>query len=85
MELIPLSYCTTLAGIESEARPMANLRKILRSFWFIHLLALLGLFALLGYIVGNGSILLFWSAVSFYGAICGSFIRVIDTVRGIIK
>lgn len=40
----------------------------------------LGLFALLGYIELNNKYLLLCMALSFSGAVCGSFIRVIDKI-----
>ena len=56
-------------------------RKILSSTWFIHLVVGLGLLALWGYIeIGNKYLLLFM-ALSFSGAMCGAFVKVIDTIK----
>ncbi|MDO9182649.1 MAG: hypothetical protein Q7U04_09585 [Bacteriovorax sp.] len=65
-----------------------SIRKILSSFWFIHLMVGLGFFALFGYIALDvfldnkyGKFLLLCVALSFCGAVCGSFIKVIDTIN----
>ncbi|MCD4704934.1 hypothetical protein K8R66_02555 [bacterium] len=60
---------------------MKKLRKILGAFWFIHLMVFLGLFSLLGYLMTDVKILIFFIVLSYSGAICGSFIRVIDTIK----
>ena len=57
------------------------LRIFLSSVWFIHLCVFLALFALLGYIMLDVIILLFFVALSFAGAVCGAFIRVIDVIK----
>lgn len=57
-----------------------SIRKVLGSVWFIHLITGLGLFALWGYIELNNKYLLLCMALSFSGAMCGAFIRVIDTI-----
>jgi len=54
-----------------------TLRNILKSTWFIHLNVFLGLLALFGYIMTDLNFLLFFVALSFAGAVCGSFIKVI--------
>ena len=59
---------------------MKRVRKILKNFWFIHFLVFLGFFALLGYLLSNENYLIFFVTLSFAGAICGSFIRVIDAL-----
>ncbi len=61
---------------------MESLRHILRSFWFIHFMVFLGLLALFGVLVADRRYLIFFVVLSFSGAVCGSFIRVIDAVRG---
>ncbi|MCX6754335.1 MAG: hypothetical protein NTU81_00695 [Candidatus Nomurabacteria bacterium] len=58
-----------------------KIRKFLGNFYFIHLEVFLGLFALLGYIINGQKLLVFFVALSFAGAICGSFISVIDAVN----
>ncbi len=60
---------------------MQKIRKILGSFWFIHLMVFLVLFTLFGYMVFDRQYLLFFIVLSFLGAICGSFIRVIDAIK----
>ena len=60
---------------------MQKIRKILGSFWFIHLMAFLVLFTLFGYIMYDRQYLLFFVVLSFLGEICGSFIRVIDAIK----
>ena len=56
-------------------------RSVLGSFWFIHFLVFIGLFSLLGYIFQNQKFLLFFTVLSFAGAICGGFCRVIDEIK----
>jgi len=60
---------------------MEAVRKIISNFWFIHLMPLLGLLALWGYIEIDNRYLLLCVALSFSGAICGAFIRVIDAIK----
>ena len=55
-----------------------KLRTLLSSFGLIHFLVALGLLSTLGWTLTNTSLLIFFSALSFAGAICGAFIRVID-------
>jgi len=57
-----------------------TLRTYLSQFWFIHAMAALGLFALWGYLATNNKYILLGVVLSWAGALCGSFIRVIDTV-----
>jgi len=57
------------------------MRKFLSNTYFIHGLILLGLFALWGVIETGILYILFGMAISFLGAICGGFIRVIDEIR----
>lgn len=60
-----------------------RLRGILRAFWFIHLLVLLGLAALVGVLTSDSKhYLIFFVVLSFAGAACGAFIRVIDVAAG---
>jgi hypothetical protein len=59
---------------------MKALRNMLGSFWFIHLVVVAGLAALFGTIMGI-KYLVFFVVLSFAGAICGSFIRVIDAIK----
>lgn len=60
---------------------MKKVRSVLASKIFIHAMALLGLFALWGYIETGAEYILLGVAASFAGALCGAFIRVIDTVK----
>ena len=39
-------------------------------FWFLHALILLSLFALCGYLKSRRNYLIFFSILSFYGALC---------------
>jgi len=55
-----------------------KLRTLLSNFYFIHFLVALGLLATLGWILRNMPLLIFFAVLSFAGAICGAFIRVID-------
>ena len=59
-----------------------KIRKFLGNFYFIHLEVFLGLFALIGFLIGNYKFLIFFIVLSFAGAICGSFIRLIDSIKG---
>jgi hypothetical protein len=61
---------------------MKVMRNILGAYWFIHLLVVLGLAALFGNIMGNKFLILF-VALSFAGAMCGSFIRIMDAINKI--
>jgi len=56
-------------------------RKVLSHIFTIHLFVALALFALFGFIMTNNKFLLLFVALSFSGAVCGSFIRVIDEIR----
>jgi hypothetical protein len=47
----------------------------------IHVFALLGLLALWGALVSDQELLFLPMALSFSGALCGSFIKVIDTIK----
>jgi predicted regulator of amino acid metabolism with ACT domain len=58
-----------------------QLRSILKNFMFIHFLALLSLITLWGFIETKNSYLLLGILASVLGAICGSFIRVVDAIK----
>jgi hypothetical protein len=60
---------------------MKAARKILGNIWFIHLMVPLGLFALWGYIELDNKYLLLCVFLSFSGATCGSFVRVLDAIK----
>ncbi len=60
---------------------MIKTRKFLSSKLFIHALVLLGLVALWGFIETDSKYILLGVAASFAGAVCGSFIRVIDKIE----
>ena len=56
------------------------IRTYLSQVWFIHAMAALGLFALWGYIETNNKYILLGMALSWAGAMCGSFTRIIDSI-----
>ena len=60
---------------------MNTIRKFLSSRLFIHALVVLGIVALWGYIETGNKYILLGVAASFAGAVCGSFIRVIDKIE----
>ncbi len=60
---------------------MNKIRKFLGSKLFIHGMVLLGLFAMLGVIKTGNLYILFGVALSFLGALCGAFIRVIEAIK----
>jgi len=60
---------------------MKAARKILGNFWFIHSMVLLGLLALWGFIEQDNEYILLGVYLSFSGAMCGAFIRVVDAIR----
>jgi len=60
---------------------MKTARKILSNIWFIHLMVPLGLLALWGSIAQDNKYILFGVVLSFSGAICGAFIRVVDAIK----
>lgn len=62
-------------------RIMKAARKILGNFWFIHSMVLLGLLALWGFIEQDNEYILLGVYMSFSGAMCGAFIRVVDAIR----
>ena len=57
------------------------LRNVLRNFTVIHLQVVLGLFALYGYLSTDVIILAVLTTLSFAGALCGTFIRIVDEIR----
>jgi len=57
-----------------------TIRNFLSNVWLIHFLVLLGLFALWGYIELGNKYLLLCMALSYSGALCGSFTRIIDAI-----
>lgn len=60
---------------------MKTIRFIISHTLFIHLMPVLGLFALWGNIMTGEKYLLLPMALSFSGAVCGSFIKVLDEIR----
>jgi tryptophan-rich sensory protein len=58
-----------------------QLRSILKNSLFIHFLALLSLITLWGFIATDNRYLLLGVLASVLGAICGSFILVVDTIK----
>jgi hypothetical protein len=63
------------------ARIAIGMRQLLSRFWFIHLCALLGCAAIYGYLQTDSAGIAVCIGLSFSGAVCGSFIRVIDAVK----
>ena len=60
---------------------MKKLRKVLKNTIYIHVLAFLGLFSLWGYIETQNEYILMGLYLSVVGAICGSFIKVVDLIK----
>lgn len=60
---------------------MRAARAVLGNFWFIHAMVLLGLLALWGFIEQDNAYILLGVYLSFSGAMCGAFIRVVDAIR----
>jgi hypothetical protein len=58
-----------------------TLRSILKSFLFIHFLVLLAFLSLWGFIMTSNPYILFGVMASLSGAVCGSFILVVDTIK----
>jgi hypothetical protein len=58
-----------------------TLRSILKNSYFIHFLVLVGFIALWGFISTHNELILLGVTASFSGAVCGSFILVIDTIK----
>jgi hypothetical protein len=59
---------------------MKAARAVLGNFWFIHSMVLLGLLALWGFIEQDNDYILLGVYLSFSGAMCGAFIRVVDAI-----
>jgi hypothetical protein len=57
------------------------MRSILKNSKFIHFLVVVGFLALWGYISTSNPYLLLGITASFSGAVCGSFILVVDTIK----
>ncbi|MDG6229833.1 MAG: hypothetical protein QCH96_07700 [Candidatus Thermoplasmatota archaeon] len=57
------------------------MRALLSHTITIHFFFLLGMFSLLGYLINDNPYLILFVALSFSGAFCGSFIKVIDEIR----
>ena len=60
---------------------MQKLRSVLKHTLFIHFLAILGLFALFGFIMTDNRFTLLGVYLSAAGAVCGSFIKVVDLIK----
>jgi len=60
---------------------MKKIRNFLGNKIFIHIMVVLGFAALYGFIATGNRYLLICIALSFAGAICGSFIKVIDEIK----
>ncbi|MEI7668181.1 MAG: hypothetical protein WCI62_04255 [Erysipelotrichaceae bacterium] len=60
---------------------MKQIRTVLSNFIFIHFLVGLGLLSLVGYLQLDNQWIALGMTASFAGAICGSFIRVIDAIK----
>jgi len=61
---------------------MIKIRSVISNFLFIHFLVGLGLVSLLGFLQQGNPWIAIGMTASFAGAVCGSFIRVIDAVKG---
>ena len=61
---------------------MKNVRKVLKNTLFIHVLVIVGLFSLWGYIQTKNEYILMGTYLSVVGAICGSFIKIVDLIKG---
>ena len=60
---------------------MNKIRNVLKNTLFIHFLALVGFVSLWGFIETHNETILLGLYLSVMGAICGSFIKVVDTVK----
>ncbi|MDD3123987.1 MAG: hypothetical protein PHC62_10870 [Candidatus Izemoplasmatales bacterium] len=58
-----------------------KLRKLVSNSIFIHMITIFGFLALWGSIASGNSMLLLFVALSFLGAICGAFIKVLDAIK----
>lgn len=56
-------------------------RTLLSHKAFIHILVVLGMFALWGYLVSDNKYIMLGVALSFLGAVCGALIRIIDAIK----
>ncbi len=62
---------------------MEHIHRVLSSIWLIHFFVFLGLFSLYGFLSTRMEMFIFFSVLSFCGAVCGAFIRVIDSNKSI--
>jgi hypothetical protein len=60
---------------------MLRLRNLISHKIFIHCMVALGIFALWGYLVTDNKYIILGVALSFLGAICGAFIKTIDSIK----
>ena len=62
---------------------MTNLElgKVASHWALIHFFVILGLFSLSGVVFADNNLLILPTALSFASAICGAFIKVIDTIK----
>ena len=58
-----------------------KLRKVASHWALIHFFVILGLFSLSGVVFADNNLLILPTALSFASAICGAFIKVIDTIK----
>ena len=58
-----------------------ELRKVASHLALIHFFVILGLFSLSGVVFADNNLLILPTALSFASAICGAFIKVIDTIK----
>jgi len=65
----------------SEIRRIMTMRSGQKNSYFTHLLLIVGFFALWGFVSTHNDLILMGVAASFSGAVCGSFILVIDTIK----
>lgn len=60
---------------------MKKIRSVLKHTLFIHLLMVIGFVALWGFIETHNETILLGVYLSVLGAICGSFIKVVDLIK----
>jgi len=58
-----------------------KLRKLVSNTIFIHIITILGFLSLWGSIASENNMLFLLVALSFLGAICGAFIKVLDAIK----
>ena len=58
-----------------------ELRKVVSHWALIHFFVILGLFSLSGVVVAYNNLLILPTTLSFASAICGAFIKVLDTIK----